>query len=399
MNRIIFLLISLIFLTSCSAPKESTLKVSMSLSDEEWRVVKEEIIPKFEHRNHCRIETLQIEAGDLPQILKSQSMAGKMEIDVFAQDNMQLSILVEEDLVENLSGYRGMIPKETEQSLISAGEFNRKLYFLPFRPNVQIVYYNEDAFKKYALNVPRNWDELIRVAAVFKQREGVGRILFKAWGNGPTVTQLYEFIVSAGGDPFTFNDPGCLRTFDFLKKLWPYVSPDSTKAKWNTSNDYIARESVYLMQNWPFGINVIIEDYKKTNIKTYHGFAGPKGEAHVIGGDVLGIPKGSKNKALALKFIEYLQSREAQKILLEKLSWPSIRTDVYSTVSGWRAPYFRAVKEAMRYGVFRKNVTYWADFERYMNEAFTRIVIKGEPLKQVLDHYAEEMKKVANKKK
>jgi trehalose transport system substrate-binding protein len=396
-KKILLLLFALVFLSSCAGPQGPTLKVSMSLSDEEWKIIKSEIIPAFEKQNECRVETVQIEAGDLPQTLKAMSSAGKMEIDVFAQDNMRLSALVEEDLVEDLSEYRKMIPRQTEPALIGVGEFDKKLYFMPYRPNVQIIYYNEDAFKKYALPIPRNWDELLYVAKVFKQKEKVGRILLKAWGNGPTVTQLYEMIVSAGGDPFRFNDDGCVRTFEYLKKLWPFVSPDSLKAKWNTSNDYIARESVYLMQNWPFGINIIVEDYKKRNIKTYHGFSGPRREAHVIGGDVLGIPKGSKNKDLAVKFIKYLQSRDVQRKLMEQLSWPSIRSDTYGVIKGWRQSYFKAVREALKFGVFRKNVPYWADFDRFMNEAFVKIVIKGEPVKITLDHYAREMSRIEKK--
>lgn len=397
MKRVLLLLLSLIFLSSCAGPKVETLRVSMSLSDEEWKVVKQEIIPYFEKENNCRVQTLQAEAGDLPQILQAMSVAGRMGIDLFAQDNMRLSMLVEDDLVEDLSNYRKFIPKTVERALIGVGEFNGKLYFMPYRPNVQIVYYNKDAFKKYGLKPPRNWDELYYVAKIFKQKEKIGRILLKAWGDGPTVTQLYEFIVSAGGDPFKFNDRGCIETFKFLQKLWPYVSPDSLKAKWNTSNDYIARESVYLMQNWPFGINIIVQDYKKKNILTYHGFSGPKREAHVIGGEVLGIPKGSKNKELALKFIQHLQSKRVQEKLIQSLSWPSIRSDAYTSVSGWRKPYFESVKEALKYGVFRKNVPYWADFDRFMNEAFVRIVIKGEPVKKTLNHYAREMQKVAKK--
>ncbi|MFC1496513.1 ABC transporter substrate-binding protein [Candidatus Margulisiibacteriota bacterium] len=344
MLRILSFFLLLLFVISCSAPQTNVLKVSMSLSGEEWKVIKEEIIPSFEKENSCRVEPVQIDAGDLPQLLKAMRQAGRIELDLFAQDNMQLARLVDAGLLENISAYRQNIPETVSKKLISAGIFNSQLYFMPYRPNVQIVYYNNDAFNKYNLTPPQNWEELLAVAKTFKAKEGVGRILLKAWGSGPTVTQVYEMIVSAGGDPFSFNDAGCKKTFTFLQKLWPYLSPDSTKAKWNTSNDYIARESVYLMQNWPFGINIIVEKYGKKNVMTYSGFAGPEREAHVIGGEVLGIPKGSKNKELALKFVSYLQSKVVQEKLMAKLSWPSIRTDTYVSIAGWRKPHFESIK-------------------------------------------------------
>ncbi len=379
--RLLFLLLLSLLLTSCSAPKTNVLKVSMSLSDSEWKIMRQVVIPPFEKENNCKIETMQIEAGDLPQMLQAMSSADRMELDLFAQDNMNLAQLVDKGLVEDLSQYKKDIPKAVQNNLIDK-------HFMPYRPNVQIVYYNKDVFKKYGLKPPKNWDELLKVAKIFKEKEGVGRILLKAWGGGPTVTQLYEFIVSAGGDPFSFNDQGCVKTFTFLQKLWPYVSRDSLKAKWNTSNDYIARESVYLMQNWPFGINIINNKYKKKNIVTYSGFSGPKREAHVIGGEVLGIPKGSKNKKLALRFIKYLQSKEVQEKFVKELSWPSIRSDI-------RVPlHFESVKNALKYGIFRKHVSNWADFDRYMNEAFIRIVIRGEPVKKTLDYYSNRINNV-----
>ena len=377
-----------------AAPEKTVLSISMSLTEEEWKVMREDIFPKFEEDYNCKIESYEVAAGDLPKKLESMAKAGKMEIDVFAQDNMQLAILVQKGLVEDLSAYESMIPDEVIDALIEAGRFDGKLYFMPYRPNVQITYYNEAKFKEYGLSPPTNWDELLNVAKTFKEKEGVGRVLLKGAGGAPTTCQMYEFIVSAGGDPLEFNDEGCIRTFEYLQKLWPYLSPDSKTAKWDTTNTYIAQESAYLAQNWPFGVPIIVKDYGKTEVKTYHGFSGPVREAHVIGGEVLGIPKGSPHKELALKFIEYMQSKEVQEILASKLAWPSIRTDATGKVEDWMKPYYESILEAMKYGIFRKNVPYWTEFDKLFNDAFEEIVINGKPVKETLDRYHDEMEKV-----
>ena len=235
------------------------------------------------------------------------------------------------------------------------------------------------------------------IANVFKEKEKVGKVLFKAYGGIPTATQLYEWIVSAGGDPYTINDQGCLTTFEFLQDLWQYCSPDSVRAKFDTTNEYLARDSAYLAQNWLFGIKVIMKDYQKENIGTYHGFAGPKREAHVIGGEVLGIPKGAKNKKLALKLIEYLQSKEVQEKLAAKLGWPSIRTDAYTKVPAWMRPHFNSVIHAFKFGVYRKNVSYWNDYVNFINEAFIEIVTKGAPVKKTLDYYHNQLENAKRK--
>jgi len=218
MKTRIILLVFIVSL-SCAPDQRRVLNVSMSLAESEWKVFRKEIFPAFEKKHSCRIYATQIEAGDLPQILEAMHRSGKVRIDVFAQDNMQLSLLVSHGLVEELSAYEERIPGVVPRNLIEACKFQNILYFMPYRPNVQIVYYNKKKFSEYGLHPPRNWSELLQVAKTFKEQEGVGRVLLKAYGGAPTTTQIYEFIVSAGGDPLTLNDEGCLRTFQLLQKL------------------------------------------------------------------------------------------------------------------------------------------------------------------------------------
>jgi trehalose transport system substrate-binding protein len=385
-----FIVLAVLLLSGCGARQEK-LKVAMSLTEDEWKVMREKVIPAFEKKEKIAVEAVQVEASDLPQLLEAMDRAGSMQIDLFAQDNMQLALLTSKNLVEDLSTYEKMIPRSVPGALVSNLRTGDRLYFMPYRPNVQITYYNKEKFDKYGLKPPRNWDELLAVAKKFKQKEKTGKVLFQAWGGSPTATQLYEWIVSAGGDPFKFNDRGCVRTFTFLQKLWPYMSPDSRRAKFDTTNEYLARESAYLAQNWPFGVRVLVKDFGKKNIRTYSGFRGPRRYAHVIGGEVLGIPKGTRKKQQALLFIKHLQSKEIQETLVSELGWPSIRTDAYAQVEPWMKPHYDSVMKAMRAGVFRKNVPYWNQYEKLANEAFIKIVVRGEPVKQTLNAYAKQM--------
>ena len=42
------------------------------------------------------------------------------------------------------------------------------------------------------------------------------------------------------------------------------------------------------------------------------------------------------------------------------------------------AAHANAVQEALSHGVFRANVSYWADYERLTNEAVQRVLWRGE---------------------
>jgi trehalose transport system substrate-binding protein len=365
-------------------PAAPGLTVTMRLADAEWRVVREHVLRPFERTCGCRVRAIDVPPELLTQRLKAMHTAGRMEIDLFAQDNMRVQELVDAGLAQPLEEDEVSPDAAVLPPLASAGILGGRRFFLPFRPNVQIAYYNAGKFKMYGLAPPRTWETLLQIAKTFKEREGIGRVLVQGVGGAPTVTQIYEWVVSAGGDPFDLAHPGTVAAFRFLHELAPYLSPDSRRAKWDTTNDALAQESAYLAQNWPFGVRLLVYEYGKADIATYSGWAGPAREAHVIGGDVLGVPEGAPHRDLALRLARHLQSREVQAILAARLGWPAIRSDAAGAVEPWFRPYAAAVQEAMRHGVFRKNVAYWADYERTVSEAAERILWRKEPVDQVL---------------
>ena len=384
-----------------SEARKKVLKVSMGLGEAEWKVMKEDIFPPFEQKYGVKIEPLQIEAGDLIKKLDAMHKANAMDIDIITQDNMQLAPLVAKGLVEDLSQYRDMIPKEVIPSLVPVGEFDGKLYFMPYRPNVEIAFYNEDKFNEYGLKLPTNWDELLQVAKTFKEKEGIGRVIIKENLGPDSTVHMFDLIRSAGGDPTVLNDEGSIKAFTFLKEIQPYLSPDSKKADWNTPVEYLAKDSVYLVQNWPYTANVLVQEYSKKNILAYHGWVGPVKESHVLGGEVIGIPAGAPNKEMAIKFMEYLMSKEVQEKLVTKLGWPSMRSDAYGKVAEWQKPYFEAINEALKHAEPRPNLVYWADVDKAINGALREIIFEGKDIKTTLDKYhnmIEEAKKAAESK-
>ena len=373
-----------IVLAAAGADAQPIVTITMRLAEAEWHVVRQEVLPRFEAVCNCRIRAIDVPPETLVQRLRAMQQAGRMEIDLFAQDNMRLQELIDTGLTAPFTPEEGQVEEAIYPSLMAVGVSGGVRYFLPFRPNVQIAYYNAEKFAHYNLQPPRTWPELLAVARTFFEKEQIGRVLFTGAGGAPTTTQLYEWIVAAGGDPFDFAHPGTVDTFRFLATLRPYLSSESRRAKWNTTNEALAQEVVYLAQNWPFGVPLLVQEYGKTAIRTYSGWAGPVREAHVIGGDVLGIPVGASHRQLALAFIRHLQSQEVQMILVNRLGWASVRSDVGASVEAWLQPHMAAVGEALRHGIFRTNVSYWAAYERLVDEAVQRILWRHEAPEQVL---------------
>ncbi|MGA1797001.1 MAG: ABC transporter substrate-binding protein [bacterium] len=394
--RCLCMLFLVIAIAGCDTSPHKALTVTMSLAEEEWKVLRQEIFPRFEKAHGLRIQSYQIESGQLSTKLEALINAGKSEIDVFAQDNMTLAALVTRGLVRDLSAHAREIDRRVLQNLVDACTFNDRLLFMPFRPNVQIVYYNTEAFDRHGLSPPKTWEELQDVARIFKEKEGMGRVLIKAYGGNPTATQVYEFVLQAGGNPYAFDDEGCITAFEFLQGLSPYLSPESGRAKWDTVNDILAKQEAYCAANWPFGVLILVREYGLDFIATYSGWAGPAGERHVIGGDVFGIPINAAHPKEALDFILFMQSKPVQEILVSRLGWPSIRDDAYAEVEPWQRPHFASVQAALERGVFRENVTWWPAYKKYAALAFKEIVMEGAEVRKTLERYKKELEQERN---
>ena len=123
------------------------------------------------------------------------------------------------------------------------------------------------------------------------------------------------------GNPLLLNDAGSVRAFEFLQSLWTegLLARESLLAKYDTQVDYLQGEAAWLAPNWPFTSRVFAEQDILARFQVYAGWRGPARAAHVLGGDVLGIPRGveGRRKEAALALARALMSRETQAILVE----------------------------------------------------------------------------------
>src|SRR5215471_1172546 len=368
-----------------------TLSIAASLGENEWKVMREHVFPPFEAREHCRIRAVNIEAADTLKKIEVMHRANQMSIDLLLVDNMNLAPYVEKRLVLDLTKSQALIAPEVDEALVQPLTFNGRLMFFPGRPNVQITYYNMDVFNGSTSPIPETWDELLEVAKRLKAAYKVGKVAVHGTLDSNTTTQVFEFITAAGGTITTLNDAGSVKAFTFLQQLSPYLSPESKKANWNTTNKFLSEDTLFLARNWPVGIQVIVQQNQKTNIKAYATWAGPAGRATMIGGDVIAITKRSSNQELALKFAGYFMSREIQTLLVTELGWPPIRSDALGSVPEWQQGFFKAIMEALSYGHYRPAIMGWSAVDKYVNLAFKDIVIDGRDVQTTLDTYARDL--------
>jgi trehalose transport system substrate-binding protein len=368
-----------------------TLRMSVALAEDEARVFEDLVLSGFQEATGGQVELVRIEAGDVIRTLEAQVGSGEVEIDLLAQDNNSLAPLVSGQLVEEIPEAAEVLPPETIEALLPVLQFDGVYYFLPARPNVQITYYNSRRLEEVGVQPPTTWEELQAAAQAIQEQAGVGQVSIQGVPGGPVGVTVTQFLWQAGGDPLQIDSEAAAQAFTFMQGLKPFLTPQYPTATFDTTNTYLLNESVVLAQNWPFGINVIVDQGGKTEILTYPGWSGPAGPALVLGGDVFGIVKGTQNRDMALDFVRYFTSRGVQETLTSQLGWPAIRTDAFGAVEEWQQPYFESVMQALETAKARPNIVTWLQVEQILSNAFNDIVTGGQEVQPTLQRYQQEI--------
>ena len=114
--------------------------------------------------------------------------------------------------------------------------FEGKYYGITHSPNVSLLIYRKDIFKKKGLKPPKTWDEFIKVAEAMMEKDAKGRVT--RYGLSLPGVPLFvnilvaELTAANGGRLFdlktgrpTFTEKPVIEVLDFYKKLTDKVLP------------------------------------------------------------------------------------------------------------------------------------------------------------------------------
>jgi trehalose transport system substrate-binding protein len=376
----------------------TSITFSVSLGEEE-RAAVQDLLDKFQNDTGAQVTLTSVAAQDLPPKLKVDVGAGKPTIHIFAQDNLALRPLVDQGLVEELGDVK--LPDHVIPSMVPE-RFDGKVYFLPFRPNVRVAYENKDRFKQANATAPTTVDEFRTTAEKLKAAAKTPKVTLSLAEGDPAAVTISEWIVSYGGNPLLLNDDGSVKAFEFIQGMWKdnLLARESLQAKFDTEVDNLRGETAWLAQNWPYTSAQLSQQGLLTKFNVFEGWKGPARAAHVIGGDVLGITKGvsGKQRQAAVALAEFLISQDAQKELVARNAWPSVRDDSYGDVPADQKQTFDAINSALKDGWLRPNVSYWSDVSEQMNAAVRRVVTGGENARTVLNELHAKIDAAAKQK-
>jgi multiple sugar transport system substrate-binding protein len=326
-------------------------------------------VKEFEAASKVTVNLIQMGWDDVNNKLTAEMASGGSAYDVVEFDNGNVAAWLGANWVEPLDAYmpksftRGMIPGLVD--LFSGAD--GKLYGIVWNNDTRFFFYNAAMLKKAGIaNPPRTWDELIAQSRIL-QSKGIAKYgMAGFWKAEWALANDFHFYAYAFGGKvvdksgtFLFkNDPNTLAAAQLMVRMLKegIVDPASlTYDQEAVNNVFLKGDVAFLSQGIP-GIMAYAQDPARSKVvdQIKVGLV-PGGKIGVSAAltlpEAYAIPKGSRNKAAAWKFIAYMTSRESNKKLAQAIGILPIWTDLYTDRD------------------LVKLYPYWADFSKQMASA------------------------------
>jgi multiple sugar transport system substrate-binding protein len=257
-----------------------------------------------------------------------------------------------------------------------------------------LLYYRADLLKKYGFDgPPETWLDLLAMATAVQKGERETNPDF--WGyvwQGAQyeglVCNALEVFVSAGGGfldeataPVIHSEPN-VKALRFMADLigMEGVSPPNTYTDMKEEEVRLLFQSgnALFERNWPYAWALHGAD--DSEVKGKFGIAPlPHFEGHAgastLGGWHVAVSACSDRKTDAVRFVEFVTSRDVQKKLAMKLGWNPGRPDVYEDEELTAAyPALQDLRRIFENAVPRPSVPYYSQISTILQKHFNAVL-------------------------
>jgi multiple sugar transport system substrate-binding protein len=271
---------------------------------------------------------------------------------------------------------------------LSKGE-DGKYYFVPLYSYPWAIFYRKSVFEENGYEVPTKWDDFVALCKQMK-KDGLVPIAFgdkDAWPALGTFDQInfrqngYDFHVELMAGKASWTDAKVRKAFDLWAEILPYHQEGAVGRTWQDAAQTLAskKAGMYLL-----GTFVAQQFTDKAALEDLDFFAFPEIDP-AYGQDTVEAPtdgfmmsKSPKNKAEAVKLLEYLGTPDAEDIYLK--SDPSV---VHASTKADTSSYTALQKKAYDMISGAKSLTQFMD--RDSRPDFTSTVMQPALQKFVRD--------------
>jgi len=352
--RILGLIFALVLciklLSACTNPSVVTLSFVVPVREAKYWLP---LIDQFNHNN----KNIKIELGnysknspkdpnfsdDVKKIYSSDFQSESPSYDLIYMDIIWVPEFAEKEWVMDLTqefsreDLNGFLPSE-----VNYGRYDGKLYRIPFRADVGVLFYREDWLKELHEDPPETFKDLLAISQKIIQQKGIPYGYL--WQSKPTeglAAMFVEVLYGHGG--FWINEQKevglnrleATQAVEFLRDtIKKGISPRDFKTydEQYTRSRFRDNQAVF-MRNWPdvwLEVNGLEPSFPSNIAITPVVSAEGKGIVTGRGGWGFGIAKNTGHKKEALQAIKFLTSAASQhKFTLAYPSVPSLKRLFY----------------------------------------------------------------------
>ena len=339
-SKVLAVILCTSMFTSCSNGSTDNKKRQLTLFSNKIEAVDtyNELIEEFEKENPD-IEVVLTAPPDATTVLKSRFIKEDSPDIIQLSADRVYADFVDANILEDLTGKIDLNEvDDIYNKMLKDLEIEKKdgIYGVPYALNASAVIYNKDIFKELDLEIPKTWDEFIDLAKKV-QDNGIIPFYFtlkESWTALPVWNMVASTLVPS--DSFikvnnretTFNEL-YTETTEKVSELLNYGHNDNFGVGYNDGNIAFAQGKSAMYLQGSYALPAILSVNPDANLGMFPLPATNNVEENklVSGVDVyFAIPKDSKNKEDAIKFINFMLRKEnAQKYIDEQMAFSTIK--------------------------------------------------------------------------
>ena len=246
------------------------------------------------------------------------------------------------------------------KAAVDAATYFNKLYAMPSTSDGALLYYRKDLLDKAGAKPPTTWDEMQAVCdKVLPGQSGMSCYGGQFQKYEGLTCNFVESVNSAGGAVLdeagkpVVNSPEAVAGLTWMVDGFKsgMIPKEAITWKEEESRQAFENSKILFLRNWPYVWNLASKDTSKIKgkfeVAPIPGKTGPG--VSTLGGHSFGISTFAKNKGTAMKFVNWMQTKEAQSNRLVKSSLAPVLEELYDdpTLQA-KIPYLKALGDSIR---------------------------------------------------
>ncbi|KIL36035.1 sugar ABC transporter substrate-binding protein [Cohnella kolymensis] len=249
--------------------------------------------------------------------------------------------LADAGFLEPLDGQIKGLDTFSKDTLAAATGTDGKVYGVPTVYSSTQVFYNVKIFKENNIEVPKTWDDMIKAAETLKAK-GITPFAFgskEGWllslTHGALAPQFYggsDFATKVLSGETNFQSEGYVSSLQMMKDLTPYFPENYEGLGMDDIRNLFVTEQagMFVMGDWELAVMQKANPALELGVFPVPGKDGKATVTTWVDGS-FAVNAKSKNKAEALKFVEFMTTKEFGTLVVNELKKPSTLQGVTAT--------------------------------------------------------------------